>query len=259
MENSILWTQQFTTDQLIDEKFWNYDIGDGSAYGIPGWGNQEREYYTNVNTRFDERGLLIVAEKTDPADGALPTYYGERAEWVSSKITTKDKVHFHYGAFTVRAKLPLGDGAWPAVWMLGTDIAEVTWPQCGEIDIIELRGDRPRNAFFTLHGPGYFGDNGSGAELDTGIDLTADFHEYRIEWLPGEITWKLDGRIQQVRTKSDVEPNEWVFDKPFYLIMNLAMGGNFTGGIDPELDCAELVISEIKFEKINGVGSVHLH
>jgi len=258
MNSQSLWSQEFAQESSLDTQYWNYDLGDGSNHGIPGWGNLERESYTAENAAITGGNLQILAQRSTEDDPAVPIYYGPRAEWLSSKITTKNKVAFKYGRISIVAKMPKGDGTWPAIWMLGTDIDTNQWPNCGEIDIFELRGDRPKNAFFTLHGPGYFGENGSGGELKTSVDFTEDFHEFTIEWLPGSIEWKLDGISQQIRTAEDVSPNAWVFDKEFYLILNLAMGGNFTGPLDENLTSAELLVKSITFSQINGVGSVNL-
>ena len=158
-ELTLLWEENFkeTFDGSPDSKVWNFDLGDGTSAGIPGWGNQEREYYVKENARVDQ-GLLLTARKTHP-ESAPDAYYG-KAEWLSSKIHTAGKVRFRYGRFDFDAEIPTGGGSWPAIWMLGENIAEATWPHCGEIDIFEGAGNRPTEIRGTLHGPGYCADEG---------------------------------------------------------------------------------------------------
>jgi beta-glucanase (GH16 family) len=142
--------------------------------------------------------------------------------------------------------------------MLGNDLDTATWPQCGEIDILEIRGKDTENLVATLHGPGYFGDDGCGLEWRTGVKADEAFHTYAVEWLPESVTWFFDGLAFSAKTKADVEPNQWVFDHPFYIIANLAMGGGFTGNIDPDLNRAELAIDYIRVFSIDGIGETFI-
>jgi beta-glucanase (GH16 family) len=256
-ELSLIWEQDFNepSGTLPNPKVWNFNLGDGSEYGIPGWGNQEREFYTDKNVATDGSGNLVISADRYPLDEQPDSYYG-KAEWSSAKLTTLNKVHFKYGRFEARLKLPSGLGTWPALWLLGTDIETVPWPQCGEIDIVESRGDQPTSVYGTLHGPGYFGDKGKGLVFEAPDQLFDEYHEFAIEWLPNEIRWFYDGVMYHKNTASEIAPLEWVYNHDFYLITNLAMGGNFTGAIDPELNHAELAIDYIKVFSIDGVGEV---
>ena len=238
--------------------YWNFDIGDGSEAGIPGWGNQEREWYRPENAEISSDSTLIISATRNASDAGPLAYYQKPAEWFSSKITTKGKVEFKYGLIEARVKVPSGAGTWPAFWMLGSNLTEDGWPLCGEIDILEVRGKDPGNLVATLHGPGYFGDNGCGKEWRTPVAMNDDFHTYAIEWLPDSITWLFDGVPYSRKIKADVAPNEWVFDHQFYLIANLAMGGGFTGEIDPNLSAAEMEIDFIRASSINGVGEAFI-
>jgi beta-glucanase (GH16 family) len=139
--------------------------------------------------------------------------------------------------------------------MLGTDLPTNPWPACGEIDIMEMRGDLPRRLYGTVHGPNYFGEHGKGRVWDQEIDLTDDFHTYAIDWLPGKISWFLDGEEFHEVSRADVAPDEWVFDHEFYLVMNLAMGGHFTSAIDPSLNSAEFRLDYVRHFSIDGVGA----
>lgn len=269
VNTELLWSQEFDGDSgsAIDETIWNFDIGDGSAYQIPGWGNQEREYYVKEAANVDgQSNLEIHARRMYVSDenhhysaaetSQYMTYYNTPAEWLSSKLTTYKKVAFQYGRIEARIRVPKGAGTWPAFWMLGTDIQLTTWPSCGEIDILETKGDLPTTIFGTVHGPGYCAEAGKGAVLDTHISLADDFHIFAIEWLENQITWFMDGNQFLQMKASDISPLEWVYNKPFYLIVNLAIGGNFAGAIDPVLTEAKLQIDYIRHYSLNGVGQV---
>ena len=256
----LLWSDEF--DGVVNSApradYWNFDIGDGSEVGIPGWGNQEREWYLPEQARINGESQLVITAERNLNSELYPAYYGEPAEWVSSKLTTKDKVEVLYGLIEARVKIPTGAGTWPAFWMLGNNLVEDTWPICGEIDILEVRGRDPGNLVATLHGPGYFGEHGCGKEWRTPVSMNDDFHTFGIEWLPDSITWLFDGKPFSRKIKADVAPNEWVFDHPFYIITNLAMGGGFTGEIDPNLNKAEMLIEYIRVYSVDGVGEVFI-
>lgn len=254
----LLWAEEFdgAKGSAIDLATWNYNLGDGTEYGIPGWGNSEREYYVEEAAKLDGESNLVVTASRLPADNPYSCYYGPAAEWQSAKLTTFKKVHFKYGRVEGRLRIPSGLGTWPAFWMLGTNIESVPWPSCGEIDIMEARGDLPTTLYGTVHGPGYFGDHGLGKTIETPTPLAEGFHTFAIDWLPGEITWFLDGVEYQRLSADQAKPNEWVFDHDFYLILNLAMGGHFTGPIDPDLNQAQYLLDYIRFFSIDGVGQV---
>jgi beta-glucanase (GH16 family) len=258
-ETKLLWSDEFDgpASARPNEKFWNYDLGDGTEAGIPGWGNQEREWYLAEQASLNGASSLVIGAERS-SDPSKTAYYGEPAEWVSAKLTTKNKVEVKYGLIEARVKIPTGAGTWPAFWMLGSDLDDITWPHCGEIDILEVRGKDPANLVATLHGPGYFGEEGCGKEWRTPVSMNNDFHTFAVEWLPDQITWLFDGVPFSRKIKADVAPNKWVFDHPFYIITNLAMGGGFTGEIDPELKSAEMVIDYIRVSSINGVGEVFI-
>jgi len=256
----LIWTQDFSepAGTAPDAGFWTFDIGDGSASGIPGWGNQEREWYLESQARTNGKGHLVITAEKLPTDNEFEAYYGAPAEWSSAKMHTAGKVSVRYGRIEARVRVPKGAGTWPAFWMLGTDLEEVTWPQCGEIDILEVRGRDPHTLVGTIHGPGYFGDNGSGTEIAVEANLSEGFHTFAVEWLPGSISWFIDDRHYQTKTPADVAPNEWVFEHDFYIVMNLAMGGGFTGEIDPALERAEMAVDHVRVYSIDGVGTVRL-
>ena len=259
-ERKLLWSDEFEgpSGSGVNSAFWNFDLGDGTSAGIPGWGNQEREWYLAEQAALNGSSQLVITAERNHDEAAYPAYYGKPAEWLSSKLTTKSKVEVLYGLIEARVKIPTGAGTWPAFWMLGSNLDEVAWPTCGEIDILEARGRDSGNLVATLHGPGYSGEFGCGKEWRTPVSMNDDFHTFAVEWLPDSITWLFDGLAFSRKIKADVAPNEWVFDHPFYIIMNLAMGGGFTGEIDPNLNHAEMLIDHVRVSSINGVGEVFI-
>jgi beta-glucanase (GH16 family) len=204
---------------------WQLETGDNSG------NNHERQYYTpgNANAALDGNGnLVITARKENP--GNYQCWYG-RCEYTSARMNTAGKFTTTYGHVEARMKLPRGQGMWPAFWMLGHDIGSVGWPNSGEIDIMENVGYEPGTVHGTLHGPGYSGGEGIGAgyTLPGGRAFADDFHTFAVDWSPNSITWSVDGQVYQRRTPADLGGDRWVFDKPFFLILNLAVGGDWPG------------------------------
>ncbi|WP_410605817.1 family 16 glycosylhydrolase [Amycolatopsis sp. lyj-90] len=228
---ALIWADDF--DQPAgtppDPANWNHDTGG------EGWGNEELQYYTNStrNAAHDGAGnLAITAHKEQVADSNC--WYGT-CEYSSARLTTKNKFTQAYGRFEIRLKLPSGQGMWPAFWMLGSDYEEAGWPNCGEIDVMENVGNEPRTVYGTLHGPGFFDENGLAGETTnpSGMPLSADFHTFAVDWTPERITWSLDGNTYHSRTEADVPSGgRWVFDHPFFLLLNLAVGGTWPGSPD---------------------------
>ena len=257
MKYELLWQEEFlpTHDGRPDSKFWNFDLGDGSTQEIPGWGNQEREFYTEDNAEVNS-GLTITARKSDP-QSAPDAYYG-KAEWLSSRIQTVGKVDFKYGRFDFEVQAPKGGGSWPAIWMLGSNISEVKWSDCGEIDIFEGAGNRPKEIRGTLHGPGYEADKGITGALINDADLSEGVHTFSIEWLPDQITWYADSRAYLTIGRHDVEilGKAWPFNANFYLVINLAMGGWFSGDVVDGFDKCEFKVHSIRHYSIDGIGEV---
>jgi beta-glucanase (GH16 family) len=210
----ITWQDEFdgTAGQSPDASKWTYDLGRGEN----GWGNQELQSYTDLaeNVSLDGNGNLAITAT---------------ANFTSARIKTLGLLEQAYGRFEARIKLPWGSGIWPAFWMLGTDCETIPWPQCGEIDIMEYRGQQPTVIHGSVHGPGY-----SGATPVTKSYVMAngrfdsDFHVFAVEWGENYINYFVDDILYQQITPSGV-PGEWVYNRPFYLILNVAVGGNFVG------------------------------
>lgn len=214
----------------VDADKWTAEIGGR------GWGNQELQYYTNSieNAYHDGRGSLVIkAVKLSPPL-KLECWYGP-CQYTSARLITKEKFEQKHGRIEARIKVPAGRGLWPAFWMLGNDIGRVGWPQCGEIDIVENIGREPATVHGTIHGPGYSGANGIGAayKLPGGRAVADDFHVFRVDWSENRIRWYVDGRHFQTLTPANLPPGaEWVFEHPFFLLLNLAIGGPWGGPPD---------------------------
>jgi beta-glucanase (GH16 family) len=257
----LLWSEEFADYQggQLSEDSWNFDIGDGSSAGLVGWGNNELEYYTKDSVSIN--GNLIITAQKIAEDSGLQCYYGP-ALWKSGKIHTGGKIGFKYGRLELRAKMPSGVGTWPALWLLGANLLEgVTWPHCGELDILENTGAHPFQVQGTIHGDGYFGENGLTKIIQSTTPLADDFHRYSINWTPDYIEWFFDdvsyNRIDRVDVEAAAKP--WPFNQEFYLILNLAIGGWFAGAVDEDLKHAQLQVESIKYYSIDGVGELILH
>lgn len=255
-EPKLIWSEEFSSGSQPNPEVWGRDLGDGTSHGIPGWGNNELQVYTERNTALNAAGHLeIEARKIiDGSEG--DAYYGP-VQWTSARLVTKNKLHVKYGRISVRAKVPAGVGLWPAFWMLGDTMESEGWPLAGEIDIMEWVGKAPLEALGTLHGPGYFGDHGCGGKLSFEDSLAKDWHEFSIEWKPGEISWFLDEKKYFTATPESVAPNQWVYDHPFYLLLNLAVGGNLGGPLAADLpDSNLLLVDYIRVHEFEGFGEV---
>ena len=251
----LLWSQEFNeaAGTPPNAKFFKYDLGGG------GWGNKEMQWYTEDAVQTNGAGQLVIsATKIPPAaDSDLPYNCFGDCQYFSGRINTQGKVRFKYGRLEARIKMPEGTGVWPAFWLLGSNIVAKSWPTSGEIDVVELRGREANRDIATAHGPGYSGANGKSGVFTASSSLANDFHNYAIEWAPNKITWFLDGKQFHSITPSSVKPNTYVFNQDFFLILNVAMGGEFDGGqLDSSIDKAEMKIDYLRYYSINGVGKV---
>ena len=233
----LVWQDEFNQPDgtAPDPANWSYDIGGW------GWGNAEEQYYTDSrhNSRIENNQLVIEMHR-DTANEYPNNGY------TSARLLTKGKQEWTYGRFEARIRLPYGgSGLWPAFWMLGGDIDSVGWPSCGEIDIMEYVSRIPDEIFGTIHGPGYSGGASFGSTLQfTGPVAPPQppnlpdpydpsyYHVYTVEWEPERIRWYVDGILYHVAVPSDIAPNTWVFDHSHFIILNLAIGGNFGGFIN---------------------------
>lgn len=221
----LTWHDEFDGDEgPIDTSRWDFDIGTGQS----GWGNQELQFYTDrsENVRVDGQGRLAITARREAFGGNAYT---------SARIKTQRRFSQRYGRMEARIQLPVGTGLWPAFWLLGDNIEEVGWPACGEIDVMEYRGQEPQLVHGSLHGPGYSGGNAITRlfRLEADARFADNFHVFAVEWDPSRISWSVDDVVYQVVTSSQVQgAGDWVFDEPFFLLLNLAVGGTFLGSPD---------------------------
>ena len=262
----LLWSDEFNGKKgsAPSAKTWSREIGGG------GWGNSERQYYTDkaLNASMDGAGRLVITAKRisneyaeqvseDPGTEDILNRCSE-CQFTSARMKTARKVSFQYGRIEARMKLPQGIGTWPAFWMLGGDLLDgVPWPECGEIDIMEFRGDIPDQATSAIHGPTTPQGSGLGARYLSVTPLSDGYHTYAIEWKKNSIDFIVDGRVNGTYTSQDTGARGWVYNQEFFIILNLAMGGTYAGEyIDPYLNQAQLNVDYIRFYSVNGVGKV---
>gem|GEM_PF-2275284 len=211
---TLVWSDEFNDGGSPDSSKWSYDIGTGNW----GWGNGEAQYYTNKceNVRVEDGLLKITAKQESFAN----------KDYTSGRLNTKGKFRFQYGRVEVRAKLPAAEGTWPAIWMLGDNKNSIGWPDCGEIDIVEQKGDDKDKLLFTTH----FGAGSDSRSIPSGGSASTEFHVYGIEWTSDEITFMIDGmKLQDTYKKPSRYVNRWPFDAPQYLLLNIAVGGSLGG------------------------------
>lgn len=226
----LFWSDDFDTDGAPDATKWTYDLGIGDN----GWGNNEQQYYKSENAIVEGGSLKITAK--------AETFGGKN--YTSARLKSEGLFDFTYGRVEFRAKLPTGQGTWPALWMLGANYQTNPWPGCGEIDIMEHVGNNQDHVLGTLHLPGNSGGNG----ISNGTTVTGastDFHIYELIWSPTKITWKVDG----VQFHSYNNTASTPFNADFFLIMNVAMGGNLGGTIAPGFVSSTMEVDYVKVFK----------
>jgi beta-glucanase (GH16 family) len=215
----LAWSDEFDgpAGQLPDSRNWAFDVGTD-------WGNGQLEYDTSrpENVSLDGAGNLAIT-------AILESYVGRA--YTSGRIKTSGLFSQNGGRFEARMRLPSGQGMWPAFWLLGADYVTKPWPACGEIDIMENRGQEPTLVHGSLHGPGYSGGHAiTRAFTVPGAPLDATFHVYAVEWSSSKITWSVDGLDYAMTTAGDLPGDAaWVFNHPFFIILNLAVGGSYVG------------------------------
>ncbi len=223
---TLTWSDEFNgPNSAPDASKWVVETGG------EGWGNDELEFYTArpENVYLQDGNLVIKALKEKYSGG------GVTRDYTSARVKTQGKFSQAYGRFEARIKIPRGQGMWPAFWMLGDDVDKVGWPACGEIDIMENIGKQPGIVHGSIHGPGYVGGVGLEApfRLPAGRAFADDFHVYAVEWEPEAIRFYVDDHLYVTRTRADMRPGwKWSFDHPFFLILNVAVGGDWPGNPD---------------------------
>lgn len=244
---NLVFQDEFDVNGAPDPTKWTFDIGRGPLND--GWGNNELQFYKAENTVV-QNGYLIISAKAETFGGV---------SYTSSRIKSRNKFEQKYGRFEARIKMPQGRGMFPAFWLLGQNFCEaqsivgnnvscdsslpsyeqdnVLWPQCGEIDIMEYLGNKPTEVFGTIHGPGFSGGNSISKKYNLPNNrFDTGFHVFGIEWTENHINWYVDDVLYNQITRQDVEEKggEWVFDNSFYMLLNLAVGGNLPGSPNSE-------------------------
>ena len=215
-ELALVWSDEFDATTLNLDN-WTYELGDGCP-NLCGWGNSELQEYTDDNHRLEDGMLIISAQKISTSN------------YTSTRIITKGKKEFQYGRIEARVKVPSGAGMWPAFWALGNDIETNSWPNCGEIDIVEYVGKNPGQIFTSVHTPSSYG-NTVNSMITNVPNVEEDFHNYAVEWNENFIDFFFDDTRVYTYSVQTKNQNTWPFNKPFFLIINLAIGGNFGGPV----------------------------
>lgn len=230
----LIWSEEFEGSNL-DNSTWTYDLGDGSAFGIPGWGNQEVQTYTASSKNLKiANGFLTITALRENLDGK---------SYTSARIKSQNKFSFKHGQLKVRAKFPQSKGTWPAVWLMGANLDAVGWPNCGEIDLVEQNGQEKNKVLGTVHWKNN-ADNTNAKFSDeiTAANIGADFKEYRLIW--NEKTIKM--YVESVKY-FDINLNESLpFNQEFFVLLNVAMGGSLGGDIPTSFNQDSMVIDYIR-------------
>jgi len=236
-EWQLVWSDEFDTDEL-DESKWSYQYGTGRDEGLTGWGNNELQYYTDREENiFIENDLLHIVAHEENYEGM---------NYTSARIRTIDKGDWLYGRFEIRAKLPEGQGIWPAIWMMPTESVYGGWAASGEIDIMEYLGHEPDKVHGTLHYGGswpYNDHSGDDYQLDDG-KFSDDFNTFTLEWEYGEIRWYVNGEHYQTQNNWHTQGHGFPapFNQKFHMILNLAVGGNWPGNPDDTTEFPQKLI-----------------
>ncbi|WP_417291368.1 family 16 glycosylhydrolase [Corallibacter sp.] len=227
----VLFEENFD-DESLNMSNWNYQLGNGCPE-ICGWGNNERQFYTKENVSLRNGKLVITATK-------------DSLGYKSGRITTQDKFEFQYGTVEVKAKLPKGYGIWPAIWMLGSNIDAVGWPTSGEIDIMEYVGKSPHEIHTTLHTSDSHGKS-INTKISTIETIEDGFHVYKCHWNSEKIEFFIDDALVYTFSPENKNEKVWPFNQPFYIILNLAVGGNFGGpDVDDTIFPQEFIIDYVR-------------
>ncbi len=237
-ETTPVWADEFNSGSQVDPAKWTFETG-GS-----GWGNNELEYYTSGANSTIANGNLVITAKKESNSGR---------DYTSSRMLTKGKGDWLYGRFEVRAKLPAGRGTWPAIWMLSSDDTYGSWPASGEIDIMEHVGFDPNNIHFSIHTTAYNHTRGTQKTAEKVIPTaTDDFHTYRLDWTPYAVRGFIDGTQYFEFTNDNTSFTTWPFNKKFFLILNVAVGGDWGGaqGVDNNAFPASMVVDYVRVFKM---------
>jgi beta-glucanase (GH16 family) len=229
----LIWAEEFDEEGSPCSHNWIFEGGNNN-----GWGNNEQQYYkrNDPDNVIIEDGILKITLIKEKYNGY---------NYTSTRMTTFNKFDFKYGKIEVRAKLPQGRGTWPAIWMLGKDYTNVGWPACGEIDIMEHKGSEPGLIHGSLHTPSSHGDT-TNTEIVSVDDVSTQFHDYEVIWTEEKIQFLVDDKLYYTYSPTNKNSSNWPYDDNFFIILNIAMGGNFGGSIDPNFSQSSMEIDYIR-------------
>jgi beta-glucanase (GH16 family) len=228
-DQTLIWSDEFdqAENSAPNPTKWVYELG------ANGWGNRELETYTDSR----ENSFIVADPAATDGKALVIRARDSHGIYTSARLTTQGKFTCRYGRIEARAKCPGAKGLWPAFWMLGENIATVHWPHCGEIDIMEMVGELPAKNLGTIHGPGYSGAHGISGHynLPTGESFDQAYHVFAVDWTPDKIVWSVDDHVYHTVTPASLPAGtHWVYNQPFYLLVNLAVGGNLPGPPDDQ-------------------------
>jgi len=233
INSALLWSDEFNGAGSPDSNKWNYDNGTGDW----GWGNNEAQFYTSRSENVKvEGGFLKITAKKESYEGS---------DYTSTRMKTQGKFDFTYGRVEVKAKLPSGGGTWPAIWMLGSNITSVSWPACGEVDIMEHVGNNQGTVSSAMHTPSSYGGtvNHDSQYFD---DVSTAFHVYAVEWTDEKMVFSVDDKVHYTYNPSTKDSSTWPYDAPQFIILNVAMGGGYGGAIDSDFSSSTMEIDYVR-------------
>lgn len=234
--DNLVWSDDFNDDGAPDSGKWAFELGDGCP-NLCGWGNQEAQYYTDRPENIViENGVLKIIAKRESLGGS---------SFTSARIKTQGKFEFTYGKIEVRAKLPFGDGTWPAIWMLGSNINSVGWPRCGEMDIMEHAGKNLGKISSAIHTVSSSGNTVNKGEI-TVSNVESEFHIYGLRWTREKLEFSVDGNVYYTYNPASKNVETWPFTEKQFLLLNVAMGGTFGGNIDSNFTESSMEIDYVK-------------
>jgi beta-glucanase (GH16 family) len=246
---TLIWGDEFNgpNGSLPDPKKWDVVTNDS------GYGNRELEYYTDRGANlYEDDGHLIITARKEAYKGKD----GQTRNYTSARIESRGRFDVQYGRIEARIRMPKGKGLWPAFWLLGSDYKAIGWPACGEIDVVENVGYEPSTVHGSLHGPGYSGANPLSAKytLPGNASFSDGYHVFAIEWEPGEIRFYVDDHLYETQKAEDLPPGKrWAFDHPFFIVLNLAVGGYWPGNPDATTRFpAQMLVDYVRVYRFNG-------
>jgi len=260
--SALLWADEFSGSVGSAPVSESWSAVHGTGWPLVGWGNNEDESYEDYANKLDGNGSLVITATR--AKGMNSGMSGLQSKWVSGKITTQGHQSFMYGKLESRIQVPVGGGTWPAFWMLGDTYPALAWPWSGELDIMEVKGNDPLKLWTSVHGAAGGGATANWPAGNSNITtantaFSAGYHTFGILWEPDLIQWTLDGVVVKSASKANwatVSDAAWPFNQAYFINMNLAMGGDFAGGVDASLTSAQMKVDWVRYSQYKGYGQL---